>query len=99
MSLRLEEIQIPLKSPCNPSRPTERKKSPKGYDNGIWGLLGGERGRVELFVNFVDFQFLKFISLVGGLKGLLVRVSDVKGLKTDSIILQKRTPAASPTGI
>lgn len=42
---------------------------------------------VVLSVNFVDFQFLKCISLVGGLKGLLVRVSVVKGLRVDSLIL------------
>lgn len=40
-----------------------------------------------LIVNSVDFQFLKYISLVGGLKGLLVRVLVVKGLRADSTIL------------
>lgn len=33
-------------------------------------------------MNFVDFQLLKCISLVGGLKGLLVRVSIVKRIES-----------------
>lgn len=44
-------------------------------------MLGCARGEVGLFADFVDFQFLKCIPLVGGLKGLLGRVSVVKRLR------------------
>lgn len=78
---------ITQKAPAIYRGPQKGKQSPRGCDNGIWGLAGLRRGEVGFSVNFVDFQFLKRISLVGGLKGFLVRVSIAKGLKVDSIIL------------
>lgn len=78
MCLAKGNISIPQKTPAIHWGLEKRKKSPKGYDNGIWGLGRLRKGKVGLFMNFVDFQFLKCISLVGGLKGILVRVSVVK---------------------
>jgi hypothetical protein len=79
-------INITQKRFCKSLKPTERGNHSVGMWQWDLGLAGFRRERVGLFVDFVDFQFLKCIPLVGGLTGLLVRVSIVKRLSRDSII-------------